>query len=152
MTTTTNTVNVKSLLVKLLDVTEPNITYQAIADIVAEVKEAELHQAALAQAESEKDWLGLPVTRKYTIKAPAHAYQEYDATGKRVVVRDYFREITNATYGDEYLVEVQQGLQPATIQKNVDSLLKSVKNKSFGTFKTTCTSDGILVSFNLKAK
>jgi hypothetical protein len=97
--------------------------------------------------EEDNTWFGLPTPNRYQIAAPQEVYSEYDAQGSKVVVRNYFRSLGDAKPGDEVLVGVQLGLQPATVQKNICGLLDTTKNKQFKRYRTTRTSDGILVTF-----
>lgn len=131
---TTVTIEVSKLLIKLQDHSADIISMAALAAICQEIVDSET-------------WLGLPVTRKYHISAPAYRFSPIDSDGKPTVVRDYFRELENALPYDTVTVEVQSGLQVATIQKNIGSMLKNTKNKKWKNFATSRSGNYVLVVF-----
>ena len=132
----TITFNKQSIITKLQQRAEDVLSVEDMQVLLQEVYD------------DDNVWLGLPTANRYRIDAPQDMYSEYDAHGQKVVVRNYFRSLSDANSGDEVLVGVQPGLQPATVQKNICGLLDTTKNKKFKRFRTSKTSEGILVTFD----
>jgi hypothetical protein len=139
----THKINTKELIGKLAAHPENDMELETLLSIVAH-----MINPPKASVPPEPEWIGLNRIRKMTISAPAAKYAPFDAKGKATIVRDYFRIIEQAEPGDEVLVEVQTGLGPVSLQKNICSLLSTTKNPKFTHFKTSRTSEGVVVSFS----
>lgn len=138
------TIDSKTLIGKLAAYPSNSIDVESLLDIIQSIMPA---NATIEEPVPDDEWLGFGKIRKLTIEAPSNKFEEFNKDGSRVVVREYFRALEDSQPGDEVLVKIQPGLGPISIQKNICSMLGTVKNPKFNHFTTSRTSGGILVNF-----
>lgn len=138
MVNTMTTINVKQLILQLIDHKNEQVTIEELADMCVLLN---------PPPSPNIDWLGIAPKRYSVIKAPTIPYSTTRSNGKPTVVRDYFRALADCEPNDEVLVEIQPGLQLAAVQKNVRSFLDTVPNHKWNSVSTAKASNGVLVKF-----